>query len=322
LSFKKRIVFAAALPVLALVAAEIVCRFLPGGQATSTRGYIERWDHWQQDHHAQIERVADDLWVLRNPTSNADGMRDIPHEIGPEPGVRRIACLGDSVTIGFGVSPLESYPWALQQLLRRRNIPVEVFNVSMMGWTVRQYRAAYRDIIRKYGVDDVILGICLNDVPEMQNNLAASRLSSLVTFLHQRSALIRVLVGAHAREIGTVEELFHIPDAPHVANAWKLFDAELLALRDEITSDGVRLVLVLFPFRFQLLDDAPDPVPQTRLGQFCREHGIPFLDLLEPLENTGPEAFHDYDHLSAVGGKAVADAILHSGLLDPAQSSK
>ena len=105
-------------------------------------------------------------------------------------------------------------------------------------------------------------------------------------------------------------------------HAWKLFDDEFLSLREEITADGVRLVLVLFPFRFQLLDDAPDPVPQKRLGQFCREHGIPFLDLLEALKNTGPEAFHDYDHLSARGGKAVADAILHADLLERARSSK
>lgn len=320
-SVRKKLGFALLVVVGLVGTAETVCRFLAAGQSPGGQGYIERWEHWREGNFAQIERVSEDLWVLRSRQSNSDGMRDREHLVAKPAGVVRIACLGDSVTIGFGVSPAESYPFSLEVLLTASGRRVEVFNVGMMGWTVRQYRAAYRRIIRKYRVDEVLLGICLNDIPEMQNNLAASRLFAWLGFLHRHSALVRVVMGARAREIGSVHELFSGPDLPRVVNAWKLFEGELAELFEEIGRDGVGLTVVAFPFRFQVLADAPDPIPQYRLAEFCGSKGIRYFDVLESLRKAGPRSFHDYDHLSALGGQVVAEAIVRSGVLEADRST-
>lgn len=295
--------------------AEVVCRLLPSGQAPEVKDYIERWSMWSKEEYLEIDRVAEDLWVLRTPESNTDGMRDQNHRVEHSAGTWRIACVGDSVTMGFAVEPEDSYSSALQRSLRRAGEQVEVFNVAVMGWTMRQYRAAYRDIVRKYEVDDVIVGVCLNDIPEMQNNLASGELSGFLSALGARSALVRTLLNAHAREIGDVKELFTEPDSARVRHAWELFEKELLEFGEEVSGDGARLIVVLFPFRFQLEPDAPEPIAQHRLGEFCGRHDIRFHDPLASISRIGVHAFLDYDHFSALGGQVVAGSILGSGLL-------
>ena len=50
---------------------------------------------------------------------NADGMRDRDREVTKAAGVFRIACLGDSITYGFGVRRAAAYPARLERRLPR-----------------------------------------------------------------------------------------------------------------------------------------------------------------------------------------------------------
>ena len=125
--------------------------------------------------------------------------------------------LGDSVTLGYGLRPEQAFPQVLQDLLDARGRPAEVFNVAFSGWSTRQERIAYERIGRRYRPDDVVVAICLNDIPEIHNNLA--RPPRLLQALHARSALVRRLVGAQRREIHDVEELSPRPSPRTCATA-------------------------------------------------------------------------------------------------------
>ena len=116
----------------------------------------------------------------------------------------RVACLGDSVTLGYGIRPQEAWPQVLEDLLDARGQREEVFNIAFGGWSTRQELIAYRRLARKYRPDQVVLGICLNDIPEMQNNL--TRPPRFVRALYGSSALVRAVIGARRREIASVEE--------------------------------------------------------------------------------------------------------------------
>src|SRR4030066_406032 len=83
---------------------------------------------------------------------------------------------------------------------------VEVLNVALWGWSTRQQRTAFQRIASRYQPDQVIVGLCLNDVEELQNNL--ERPPRLLAQLHRRSALVRRLVHAETRQIHGIEELF------------------------------------------------------------------------------------------------------------------
>jgi hypothetical protein len=182
-----------------------------------------------------------------------------------------------------------------------------------MGWSTRQERIAWRRIARAYQPDQAILAVCLNDIPELFNNL--SRPPRWLTRLHERSAVVRLLVNADSREIDSVERLFAEPDAPRVREAMDRFFDEVRALRRDVEADGATLAVVVFPFRFQLAPDAPAPVVQRRLASFCESERLRCLDLLPTLGRVGPSAFVDYDHLSPAGASIVADTLYASGLL-------
>jgi HEAT repeat protein len=291
---------------------------------------------WEWRHPP--EKVADYLWDWRQKWDddfyvfesdavgwppweefNADGVRDRTHAAEKPEGVRRIVFLGDSVTLGDGIRPDQAYPQQLDARFQEEGRLVEVFNVGLLGWSTRQERIAYTRIVRRYQPDQVVLAVCLNDIPELQNNL--SRPPRPLAWLHGRSALVRRLVRAQAREIGRVEELFEKRDSPKVRQAMARFFQEVRKLRDEVRADGGQLAMIVFPFRFQLEPGAPPPGVQEEIGTFAAAEAIPALDLLPALRELGVRAFVDYDHLSPAGARRVAHELAVGDLLQLPRSA-
>lgn len=242
-----------------------------------------------------------------------DGLRDRTRPEEKPAGFWRVAVLGDSVTLGAETRPYEAYPQVLEARLRATGRRVEVMNVALWGWSTRQERIAYQRIARRYHPGQVLLAVCLNDIPELQNNLA--RPPRWLTALHERSALVRRIVNARGREIDSVERLFQERGAPRVREAMARFFEEVRGLRAEVEGDGARFGMIVFPFRFQVGSSAPAPSVQEEIAAFCRSESLPCLDLLPALAHLGPSAFLDYDHLSPSGASLAADTILGSGLL-------
>jgi len=273
--------------------------------------YIWDWD----------EKMPGGFYVMKSDAAgwppweefNGDGVRDRtrPHE-KPDL-VRRVAVLGDSVTLGDGLRPEEAYPQLLEARFAAEGRPVEVMSVALWGWSTRQERIAWGRIARAYAPDAAVLAVCLNDIPELFNNL--SRPPRWLAALHARSALVRLVVDAEGREIDSVERLFTEAGRARVEKAMAGFFEEVRALRGEVERDGASLAVVVFPFRFQVQPGAPRPVVQERIAAFCEAEGLRCFDLLPALAPLGVSAFEDYDHLSPGGARAAAEAIAASGVL-------
>ncbi len=251
---------------------------------------------------------------------NGDGLRDRTrsHEKGDL--VTRVAVLGDSVTLGAQIRPEQAFPERLEARLQAEGRPVEVMNVALWGWSTRQERIAWERIARRYHPDAVILAVCLNDIPELFNNL--ERPPHWLTALHERSALVRLIVNAKGREIDNVERLFTDSRSKRVRQAFARFFEEVRALRREVESDGATLSVIVFPFRFQVEPGAPAPTAQELIIGFCRDEDLRCVDLLPTLVPLGDGAFVDYDHLSPAGAAATAAEILRSGLLPNPPSAR
>jgi lysophospholipase L1-like esterase len=290
-----------------------VARWAGPSAAAAPASYITDWQAWEGEFYTvKSTAVGWPPWE----DYNTDGLRDREHTIEKRPGTRRVACLGDSVTLGWGIRPDQAWPQVLEAQAAASGVDLDVMNVALGGWSTRQEVIAYRRIVRRYRPDQVLLGLCLNDVAEMQNNL--SRPPRLVAQLYRRSALVRWIVGARRREIAGVEELFSSPASPQVREGWERVFAELRTLRDEVRADGASFAILVFPFRFQVALGAPAPIAQRTLAQSCRREGIPLLDLLPALASVGEAAFLDYDHLSPAGAGLVAEQVLGSSLLSGA----
>jgi len=251
---------------------------------------------------------------------NGDGLRDRTRPQEKPDLVRRVAVLGDSVALGAELRPEQSFPRLLEARAQAAGRPVEVMNVALWGWSTRQERIAWQRIARRYHPDAAVLAVCLNDIPELFNNL--SRPPGWLAALFQRSAAVRLLVDAQGREIDSVERLFSEPDAPRVRQALSAFFDEVRSLRREVEKDGASFAVVVFPFRFQVQPGAPPPVVQRRIAAFCAAERLRCLDLLPLLVPNGSVAFLDYDHLSPRGALATAEALEAHGLVPEAPGAR
>lgn len=276
----------------------------------------DRTMDWEKDWGGDfyVMQSASPGWP-RSDDFTRDGVRDHAHPLEKAEGVRRVICLGDSVTFGLGVKRDESYPSVLQERLDAEGPGVEVLNVSLMAWSTRQERIAYERIARRYHPDLVLLGICLNDPQELANNLA--RPPAWLSGLFERSALVRRIVDAPGREIRNVQELFLVPEPPKVRASFELFFAEMGRLQQELQADGVPLSVVVFPYAGQVGGAPPPPVAQDRIRAYCAREGLPFLDALPGLVPLGEAAFvpGDHIHLTAAGCARVADQVMDARLI-------
>ena len=243
------------------------------------------WD-WEQRWDGDFYTVGSDAvgWPPWQ-EFNADGLRDRARPVEKLPGTRRVVALGDSVTLGAGIEAAEAWPQRLEAGYAGEGRPVEVLNVALWGWSTRQERIAYTRLARAHHPDQVLLAVCLNDIPELQNNL--SRPPQWLRGLFERSALVRRVVDAEGREIRDVEELFRRPDSAPVREAFGRFFAEVRELRREVQADGATLGLIVFPFRLQVVADAPAPTAQETIRSFCEGEGLRCLDLLPTLRPRG-----------------------------------
>lgn len=252
---------------------------------------------------------------------NSDGFRDA--EFAPRrPGVGRIVVLGDSVTFGHGQPAAVRFTERLETLLTRGGARVEVLNAGIPGWSSYQQRAFYERHGQDLDPDLVLVGFVLNDITEVQRGLlelrlaTGMRLARSLNALAERSAAVAALkrafqhsVAPQEREVRSVLELVLREDAPEVRHAMDATLGELARLDELCRQRGDRLGLVVFPFRFQIVDPRLD-APQRRLRAFAEERGIPLLDTLPTLRAEGADAtLMDADHLTALGHRRVAEAI-------------
>ncbi len=311
---------------LSLVSAGLFLALLEGGaRLVETRrppreevaGYIWDWD----------DKMPGGFYVMKSDAAgwppweefNRDGMRDRTRTREKPEGWGRIAILGDSVTLGAEIRPEDAFPQRLEARFRAEGRRVEVMNVALWGWSTRQQRVAWQRIARRYRPDQAVLAVCLNDIPELFNNL--SRPPRWLVALFERSALVRLAVDAQGREIDNVERLFTDPDAPRVRRALDAFFEEVRALRREVEADGAGFAMVVFPFRFQVEPGAPPPLVQQRIAAFCEAEGLTCLDMLPAIGRVGPSAFVDYDHLSPSGAQLVSDTRSERGGARPCPRS-
>lgn len=98
---------------------------------------------------------------------NSDGFRDVEHAIRKEPGVTRIALVGDSFVFGVPIrDERKIFPSLLQGKLGPR---YEVINVAAPGFNTQQQVAALANVSEKYGLDKAVLFFFANDVKAVDN---------------------------------------------------------------------------------------------------------------------------------------------------------
>ncbi len=304
------------------------------------------------DKRLGLRHVPDSRGRLRTPefdtgiVINSKGLRDREYAYAKPDSTKRVLCLGDSFTFGYGVEWNETYAKVLEKLLdygRVNGMRWQVVNAGVSG-TGTAHQLAYLEVEGlKYDPDIVVVCICgANDFSEssmyglysledgglvrhearlsgpirlrhIMQYLPGYRTffgkSHLITFIKHRIA--RYAYARHAskpRDPATIEA--------GRKRAYELTEALFSALHARCQAVGAELIVIVVPE----VDGSPPPERVANLISFIRSQGISYVDLEQCFRQeqaAGAEVFYPLDgHWNSNGHRLVAE-LLYEYLASP-----
>lgn len=213
--------------------------------------------------------------------------------------------LGDSVTMGFGVTYPETFSAQLEVLLAerdRRYATHQIINTGVHGYAAFQERVILERSLA-FDPDFVAVGFCMNDVLEpmvvnrdhggvgldyhgvlQSSSRVAGWLVNETGFGRLVQSLMRDSKNYEADkrwELFSTRDLAAKPvDDPEFAEAWEIQLRELEKLYAVARENDKPVVLLIFPFAFQLADEALR-TPQAILAEHAARHGVDVVDFTD-----------------------------------------
>ena len=245
---------------------------------------------------------------------NSDGMRDRERSPAKPSGTVRVACIGDSITYGFGVARDQTYAVFLEQLLNESSGAAgpryEVLNFGVTGYNLSQSLENLKTRVLKYRPDLVIYQYCVNDLEDYSaefDNLEARLTVAQRTYRERMLVPGRGLLGrfrlftslafliqSHTRSGQSRPSAANDPqwesirqgtyDAYYARlhrdpNSWRRFEAGLDELAALARDKNFRPMMVIFPV-FLDLDKYRLGAVHARVAAAARARGMTVLDLL------------------------------------------
>jgi hypothetical protein len=250
---------------------------------------------------------------------NSFGLRDREFSVKPDPNVRRILCLGDSLTFGNGVTEEDTYPRQLERLLTKTGPPgrrYEVINAGVPGYdTWQEARYLAQDgarfkpdlvIIGFYGNDIVAKPTDIKPVVEESGLLRKEGWQGLIPrraiHLLKRSRILLLLRDRyeklmlewnHSREYDHQASLLTGRSNLSTEKGWKEVDEAFAMISAIAHREKFDILIVIFPLPDQVIREFPQATYPYKVREIAERHGIRFIDLL-PVFKT---EFHGFESL-------------------------
>jgi hypothetical protein len=325
---------------------------------------LSLWKHDSELHYRHRPGVQRTIGVRRIQgiySINRWGHHDTEFPREKPSGEFRALMLGDSVTMGYGVAYEGTFSAHLEQELRENTAgyaSYEVINTGVHGYSTYQELRVLEESL-DFEPDFIAIGFCLNDVTEpfvvseeyggvgLDYHGVSQTPSPFVGWLSnetgfgrlaQRLSLKSKSVEAEKRtEIYNVRRMTQVSGSdPEMQEAWRITLTNLAAVYDLARENGKPIVLLVFPFTFQLLDESSRE-PQRVLLEHAATHGVDAIDFapiferiifddpehLQFLQDAGyssedignfykwriDEYFYDEDHFTSEGNAIVAEEL-------------
>jgi lysophospholipase L1-like esterase len=258
---------------------------------------------WEYRPYGDVNGVATNRWGFRD--------RDFSTRDKPA-GTRRIAFVGDSVTLGMGVVPEETFVGRLGRSAAASasaaGHPVQALNFAVDGYHALQVRELLVAKVLAFQPDQVVYVMCLNDF-----DFTDSSGRKISYFRKPRSFLLLDLDRAWRRLLGTEFHRYHFQK--HSA---EVFQA-ILEMKRALEDHRAGLLLAVVPV-FPEGKGSPDYFERYPLADlhreivsFCGRSGVKVHDLLEDFRRQPPPPERyalDLWHLTAEGHRVVAESLL------------
>ncbi len=248
--------------------------------------------------------------------TNSLGMRGGEPAIG-DPGIHRIAVLGDSFTFGFGVAEEEAYPAVLERILNGspagRHRRYEVVNMGVVGYSTLDEAVVLERKALPLDPRAVVLGYVLNDPESDPRQSLHRRFDPPIWW--RRSHVLRLLhLGWNWAEVwrrggGDYIRYLHAPEGEKWRGVLDAFGRVGRMARDR----GMRAVIVIFPVvREEGWAGYPYRDLHVRISEAARAEGFQAVDLLPVFSRFPPSALRispEDNHPSALGHDLAAQAL-------------
>ena len=280
-----------------LAAAEILARATWRAEIAPARRKPPPADH--------LETLEESVWVLAAPGvegiyrggyfhNNSAGFRGPEYAKTAAPGVLRIAVVGDSVTMGSGVSNDETYSALLGDLLARR-LPgekFEVLNFGLSGLNIEMVYQRTRKLVTSFHPDMIVYGFTLNDLEgegyrtNRRDSGGVEERKRYHRFADSRSYLLRLMWP----RLQSLRDLISPPPQSYLAElqfnyfnnppVWDRFKADLTKLANLAKQEDTPLVVFIHTTLAYLNWFHPYQPYYARMESVAAALGLPVIESL------------------------------------------
>lgn len=257
-------------------------------------------------------------------TINGRGMRDRDYTVTKPEGTFRIALLGSSIDMGWGVGNDETYENLLEDWLndhaRRRGIDrrFEVLNFAVAAYGPLQRYALLGRKVEAYAPDLVIYSATTLDARLLEIHLTGLLMRKVdPTYPFVRAAIADAGITEEDKRTGPDRQYVH-KDAVKLkvrAHFWPILDATLAALAGECRSKDLPIVFLAIPRAGRA--DEPDAraAAVARIAGIAARLAVPLIDLTPTFDRADPAevAVAPWDdHPNATGHRRIFLALAHA----------
>jgi len=254
----------------------------------------------------------------------------------------RILNLGDSITMGHGVTKDETFSKYLEQILThslKNYETVQAINAGVQGYsTFQELEVLKRDSI--FEPDLVTIGFCLNDITEpfiVNKNFGGTGLdyhkvtqapNKFLSYLLNETGFGRLIQEIRIRKLDArqekLAELYDVrkmllnKEDPIYQAQWAFTLKMLNNIYSFCKSRNIKVVLLIFPYTFQFYEKNLIWA-QSLLIKNAMENGVEYIDFLDVIkkkinsnQNDLKYYYLDEDHFTPLGHKIVAEELSNS----------
>lgn len=193
--------------------------------------------------------------------TNAAGFRDEPFTRARQPGVARVALLGDSFAMGVGVRFEDTAAVVMEQTLRDEyGCAVEVYNFGVSSHNLEHYPRVTREVILDYEPDVLLVWYFLNDIGMDKSMFYEEALQQRNPFfplgrLSLRTAAFASSLLQQRVQVALGEQQFH--DNYSNPARWQAAQTHLAEVAALARENDIRYGLYTHPVLYRLNDNHP-----------------------------------------------------------------
>jgi lysophospholipase L1-like esterase len=280
--------------------------FVLGDRWLLTKLGLTVWEYDPELHYVHRPGAVRTLTLVGRPEDlvriDSHGFHDDEFPREKPAGELRGLMLGDSVTMGYGVTYAETFSAKLEELLAERDgksSSHQIINAGVHGYSTFQERVTLERNL-DLQPDFVAVGFCMNDVTEpfvvnteyggtgldyhgvtQTPNPVSGWLANETGFgrlMQKLSQRGKSIDEAKRLEIYNTRQMaLESRTNPLYQEGWRIVLAELEKLYAVAKDNELPVVLMIFPFTYQLNDPATR-VPQEILIEHAKQHGVDAID--------------------------------------------